>query len=64
MTSEASRLPVFVDNRLDAALRAGHYNDFARVALLRGTPYRGVVVEVGWQGGPGWPQLCDGIILP
>lgn len=33
---KARKLLTFVDNRQDAALQAGHFNDFAQVAQLRG----------------------------
>jgi hypothetical protein len=33
---EARKLLTFVDNRQDAALQAGHFNDFVQVAQLRG----------------------------
>ncbi|NTU84516.1 MAG: hypothetical protein HGA45_35000, partial [Chloroflexales bacterium] len=32
---EAQKLLSFTDNRQDASLQAGHFNDFANVALLR-----------------------------
>ena len=32
---EARKLLSFTDNRQDASLQAGHFNDFAQVALLR-----------------------------
>lgn len=35
LTSEARKLLSFTDNRQDASLQAGHFNDFAQVALLR-----------------------------
>ncbi len=36
---EARKLLTFVDNRQDASLQAGHFNDFAQVAQLRGAVY-------------------------
>ena len=33
---DARKLLTFVDNRQDASLQAGHFNDFVQVALLRG----------------------------
>ena len=33
---EARKLLTFVDNRQDASLQAGHFNDFVQVAQLRG----------------------------
>lgn len=35
LTPEARKLLSFTDNRQDASLQAGHFNDFAQVALLR-----------------------------
>ncbi|MER5498552.1 protein kinase [Streptomyces sp. NPDC002561] len=37
---EARKLLTFVDNRQDASLQAGHFNDFAQVTQLRGALYR------------------------
>ncbi|KUP98361.1 DEAD/DEAH box helicase [Thermobifida cellulosilytica] len=37
---EARKLLTFVDNRQDASLQAGHFNDFAQVAQLRSALYR------------------------
>jgi len=39
----------FTDNRQDAALQAGHFNDFTFVTLLRGAIYR-ALAEAGAQG--------------
>ncbi len=35
--ANARKLLTFVDNRQDASLQAGHFNDFVQVALLRGS---------------------------
>lgn len=40
LTSEARKLLSFTDNRQDASLQAGHFNDFAQVALLRSALYK------------------------
>jgi ATP-dependent helicase YprA (DUF1998 family)/very-short-patch-repair endonuclease len=37
---EAAKLLSFTDNRQDASLQAGHFNDFGQVALLRAAIYR------------------------
>lgn len=37
---EARKLLSFTDNRQDASLQAGHFNDFSQVALLRSALYR------------------------
>ncbi len=36
LADDARKLLTFVDNRQDAALQAGHFNDFVQVCLLRG----------------------------
>ncbi|MET9195304.1 DEAD/DEAH box helicase [Streptomyces olivaceus] len=36
----ARKLLTFVDNRQDASLQAGHFNDFAQVTQIRGALYR------------------------
>lgn len=45
----AQKLLSFTDNRQDASLQAGHFNDFIEVSLLRGAIYR-AVVEAGPDG--------------
>lgn len=40
LSPEARKLLTFVDNRQDASLQAGHFNDFVQVAQLRGALYR------------------------
>jgi hypothetical protein len=37
---QARKLLTFVDNRQDASLQAGHFNDFVQVTQLRGALYR------------------------
>nr|WP_281243713.1 protein kinase [Actinopolyspora alba] len=39
---EARKLLTFIDNRQDAALQSGHFNDFVQVTQLRGALYRAV----------------------
>lgn len=39
---QARKLLTFVDNRQDASLQAGHFNDFVQVVQLRGALYRAV----------------------
>jgi serine/threonine protein kinase/superfamily II DNA/RNA helicase len=41
---EARKLLTFVDNRQDASLQAGHFNDFAQVTQLRGALYQAAVM--------------------
>ena len=37
LSSEAKKLLGFTDNRQDASLQAGHFNDFVQILLLRGS---------------------------
>ena len=46
---EARKLLTFVDNRQDASLQAGHFNDFVQITQLRGALYR-AAVEAGEEG--------------
>ena len=39
---EARKLLSFTDNRQDASLQAGHFNDFVQVALLRSALYKAI----------------------
>lgn len=41
--AEARKLLTFVDNRQDASLQAGHFNDFVQVTQLRSGLYRALV---------------------
>jgi hypothetical protein len=43
LDSKARKLLAFVDNRQDASLQAGHFNDFVQVTLLRGALHRALV---------------------
>lgn len=43
LTAEKRKLLGFTDNRQDAALQAGHFNDFLFVSLLRGAILRAVL---------------------
>src|SRR6266566_3780411 len=40
LEDKARKLLAFVDNRQDASLQAGHFNDFVQVTQLRGALYR------------------------
>ncbi|GAA3214251.1 hypothetical protein GCM10020256_14930 [Streptomyces thermocoprophilus] len=46
---EARKLLTFVDNRQDASLQAGHFNDFAQVTQLRGALYE-AALRAGEEG--------------
>lgn len=48
LDDEARKLLTFVDNRQDASLQAGHFNDFVQVTQVRGALYRALE-----QAGPG-----------
>jgi superfamily II DNA/RNA helicase/very-short-patch-repair endonuclease len=43
LPKNARKLLTFVDNRQDASLQAGHFNDFVQVTQLRGALYRALV---------------------
>ncbi|WP_225843868.1 protein kinase domain-containing protein [Streptomyces albus] len=43
LDKEARKLLTFVDNRQDASLQAGHFNDFVQVTQLRGALYQAVL---------------------
>ncbi|WP_017557091.1 protein kinase domain-containing protein [Nocardiopsis baichengensis] len=49
LSAKARKLLTFVDNRQDASLQAGHFNDFVQVVRLRGALYR-ALCEAGEQG--------------
>ena len=43
LDDKAKKLLSFTDNRQDASLQAGHFNDFIRVGLIRGALYHALV---------------------
>ncbi|UFR01766.1 protein kinase [Streptomyces sp. Go40/10] len=45
----ARKLLTFVDNRQDASLQAGHFNDFVQITQLRGALYR-AALDAGEEG--------------
>lgn len=47
LSSEAQKLMSFTDNRQDASLQSGHFNDFVQVALLRAGIYQALVKAGG-----------------
>ncbi|WP_134661943.1 MULTISPECIES: protein kinase [unclassified Amycolatopsis] len=49
LDKKARKLLTFVDNRQDASLQAGHFNDFVQVTQLRAALYR-AVAEAGEEG--------------
>ncbi|MER3462455.1 MAG: RNA helicase, partial [Armatimonadota bacterium] len=54
---EAQKLLSFTDNRQDASLQAGHFNDFVQTGLLRSAVYR--AVEEAGEGGLRHDQLTQ-----
>ena len=53
LDDRARKLLAFVDNRQDASLQAGHFNDFVQVTQLRGALYRAL------EKAPGGPDRRD-----
>ncbi|WUC97835.1 DEAD/DEAH box helicase [Streptomyces sp. NBC_00525] len=49
LDKEARKLLAFVDNRQDASLQAGHFNDFVQITQLRGALHR-ATLEAGEDG--------------
>ncbi|WDZ88926.1 protein kinase [Nocardiopsis sp. HUAS JQ3] len=49
LRDRARKLLTFVDNRQDASLQAGHFNDFVQVTELRGALYK-ALVDAGGDG--------------
>ncbi|MGH3815624.1 MAG: helicase-related protein, partial [Pseudonocardiaceae bacterium] len=45
LEDDARKLLAFADNRQDASLQAGHFNDFIQVTQLRGALYRALVAQ-------------------
>ncbi len=66
LPSTARKLLSFTDNRQDASLQAGHFNDFVEIGLLRGALYR--AVEEAGTNGVSHEVLCqkvfDSLALP
>ncbi|MEV8404254.1 DEAD/DEAH box helicase [Streptomyces niveus] len=60
LAEEARKLLTFVDNRQDASLQSGHFNDFVMVTQLRGALYRAMVAA----GGTGlrWKRLGEEVV--
>lgn len=49
LEQKARKLLSFTDNRQDASLQAGHFNDFVEISILRGALY-GALREAGQKG--------------
>ena len=61
---DARKLLTFVDNRQDAALQAGHFNDFVQVVQLRAALYRAVerlatTESIPWTSVPSVTKALD-----
>ncbi|MCK6505650.1 DEAD/DEAH box helicase [Myxococcota bacterium] len=63
---EARKLLSFTDNRQDASLQAGHFNDFIEVVLLRGALRRAVATAgpSGLRHDELMPRVFDALALP
>ncbi|MBQ1091350.1 protein kinase [Streptomyces sp. B93] len=59
LDKEARKLLTFVDNRQDASLQAGHFNDFVQITQLRGALYR-AALDVG-EGGLHHEELASAV---
>ncbi|MEE3922098.1 hypothetical protein V2I01_38845 [Micromonospora sp. BRA006-A] len=49
LDKKARKLLTFVDNRQDASLQAGHFNDFVQITQLRGALYK-AALDAGEEG--------------
>jgi superfamily II DNA/RNA helicase/very-short-patch-repair endonuclease len=54
------KLLSFSDSRQDAALQAGHFNDFVQVLVLRAATYR--ALEKAGAGGLGYEELAPAVV--
>src|SRR5205823_7524167 len=63
---EARKLLSFTDNRQDASLQAGHFNDFVEIGALRSALYRGVRAagEAGIRHEELMQRVFDALDLP
>jgi hypothetical protein len=56
---EARKLLSFTDNRQDASLQAGHFNDFVEIGVLRSALHRAVIVA--GKAGPSHDELTQAV---
>ncbi|MFF3014028.1 DEAD/DEAH box helicase [Streptomyces sp. NPDC057939] len=60
LKKDARKLLTFVDNRQDASLQSGHFNDFVMVSQLRGALYRAMVAA--GDKGLRWKRLGEEVV--
>ncbi|WP_344325753.1 DEAD/DEAH box helicase [Streptomyces macrosporus] len=60
LDEDARKLLTFVDNRQDASLQSGHFNDFVLVTQLRGALYR-AMLKAG-DAGLRWKRLGEEVV--
>src|SRR5262249_7291792 len=62
----ARKLLSFTDNRQDASLQAGHFNDFVEIGLLRGALYKAVAAAgpEGLRHESLTPKVFEALALP
>ncbi|MFE6063702.1 DEAD/DEAH box helicase [Streptomyces sp. NPDC056431] len=60
LKKDARKLLTFVDNRQDASLQSGHFNDFVMVTQLRGALYRAMVTA--GDKGLRWKRLGEEVV--
>ncbi|NOZ55675.1 MAG: DEAD/DEAH box helicase [Calditrichaeota bacterium] len=61
---EAEKLLSFTDNRQDASLQAGHFNDFVQVALLRSAIYHALPEDAALDHSEIAQRVVDTLDLP
>lgn len=59
LPAKARKLLSFTDNRQDASLQAGHFNDFVEVGLLRGALYK--AVQDAGEAGLGFDEVAPAV---
>jgi len=64
VAAEARKLLSFTDNRQDASLQAGHFNDFIQVALVRSALYRALKENTSLDHAEVTPAVFRSLNLP
>jgi very-short-patch-repair endonuclease len=59
LSHRARKLLSFTDNRQDASLQAGHFNDFIEIGILRAALYK--AVAAAGETGLRWDRLVDAV---